>query len=1236
MTVRLALFFLAAATLMLELLLTRVFDVILTPNMAYMVVACALFSFGFAGVTVTLQPARFARIRERWLPLLGVVFAASALVLRPALNALPFDYEAISEHPIGQLLAFSAMYVTLVVPFFVSGLMFTLLFSAGARAIQALYFWDLTGAAVGCVLIIPLLRPFGPGGILFVTAAFGLIATALLESSARRRALAGIAALVLVAIPIAVSPTSMDFVEHLAKRGVKEARLAGAIEFSRWDPISKIDIIEQVGSDPTTGRVDTSARRKHIAYDGGTQSSHIFPFDGDYARLRGAIDRGDAPIRLHFWHRGVLASHRVKRDTGQRVLVIGSAGGQETKAALTYGASHVDAVEMVGTVVELMTGRYADYSGRIFKDPRVQVYAMEGRAFLRQAHDTYDIIQIHSNHTSSSVAAGTGAMSPNYLQTAEAYRDYFSHLTPNGVLHINHFGFSRMITTAALAWKQLGRTDFQRHVVVLGMETPRDTLPTLLVKMQPWTKAEVDDLWSFFAKTDEDEFAFTMLQDPTNPQASFLPPEFFSGAVPQELLDRSAVRARPAVDDRPFFNFLRKRARPLDASPATFVDAATAGMLNAQLRQNRIPMDLIHLIVTGIVSLAFAVVFTVVPLYSAERRQTPAAARYFSMMYFSCLGAGFILIELVFIQIFMKLIGYPVYTYALVLFTLLLGAGLGSIASQSLGISPARRWSWPFLGVIVYGSAFAFVYPALFDRFLSSPDAVRMAVASASMLPLGFFLGMPFPLGILVAERHPDGAVAWAWGLNGLFTVIGSLGSVLLGLAIGFQNTILVAMGIYAAAFVAFAGLRRSIAEPAVEPVVSARSSRAVATAVVVALILVARPAHAQIPRPEDLPGWSLVPSLQAIGLYEDNVVVKLSGPASGTFERFTPSLETRYRGPMGFFNVAYSFDRDLHSDNLKALDQLARQVGIMTFQSKATERTTLAGTANYISTDRPEEVLDSANLIAASVRRTRRFLGNLNIDHTDSDRWRTTVDYTITLDDFGAATEFRPGAQTLFHALVSTISLQKSQRTAFAIVNQARSVFGQETTLRTVTDGLFWSDTIGGRVTRTLSLHVTAVVLAGPRLSQVAPLIIESQRTPTDLELDAEVLASITYKRADQTVGIAYARTQSLGYGASGFINTESIELRTAWLIGQRLRVALRPGVYRNSLAGLTADSSRFDVFFSYPVSSWISVDGMASYKHQNRALALANFGVSSVLRAQTRNRIAAGVTVRRPIHLQ
>lgn len=810
MTLRLALFCLASATLMLELALTRVFDVILNPNMAYMVIACALFAFGLAGICVALQPERLSRMGAWQLPVLAMLFSGSALALRPALNALPFDYEAIAERPVQQLLAFSGMYAALVAPFFLSGLMFTVLFSTSARVIQRLYAWDLAGAAVGCVLVLPLLPRVGPGGILVLIAAAGLVAASLLAPAGRLRTSAACAAVLLAAAPF-VGLGRGDFLEHLEKRGVKEARLAGAVEFSRWDPISKIDVIDQAATDPTSDRVDPGARRKHIAYDGGTQSSHIFPFDGNYPALREAIERGTAPMHLHFWHRGVLASHRAKRDSHQRVLVIGSAGGQETKAALMYGAASVDAVEMVATVVELMTGRYAAYSGNLFTDSRVHTFAMEGRSFLRGTASRYDVIQIHSNHTSSSIAAGTGAMSPNYLQTAEAYREYFTHLTADGILQINHFGFARMITTAALAWRQMGRDEFQRHVIVLGMNTPKDTLPTVLIRMRPWTKAEVEDLWSFYAKVGSDEFGFTMLQDPTEPQAGFLPPEFFSGDLSPDLQGRADVRVRPAVDDQPFFNFLRTTLRPVAANRSTFLDEATATMLNSQLRRGRVPMDLIHLIVTGVVSLFFAAVFILVPLLRAERRQTPAVARYASMAYFACLGFGFVVIELVFIQIFMKVIGYPVYTYAVVLFTLLMGAGAGSALSDRLGIGPTRRWSWPFIAAVAYTVIFALAYPAVFDQVLAAPDAIRMAVAAAMIFPLGLCLGMPFPLGILIVERHPRGAVAWAWGLNGLFTVIGSLASVVLGMTIGFRSTILVAAGVYAMAFVALALLRQTV-----------------------------------------------------------------------------------------------------------------------------------------------------------------------------------------------------------------------------------------------------------------------------------------------------------------------------------------------------------------------------------------------------------------------------------------
>jgi spermidine synthase len=158
-----------------------------------------------------------------------------------------------------------------------------------------------------------------------------------------------------------------------------------------------------------------SGDRKAIQYDGGNQTSYFYKFNGDLPALRAQLDRDKSHLNEHFWQIGVLAAHYLKRDSGQKVLILGSAGGQETKAALMYGAAHVDSVELVPTVVELGTGRYSSYIGDIFKNPKVHVEAGEGRSFLRHSRQTYDIIQVYSNHTSSSIAQGTGALSCRYI-----------------------------------------------------------------------------------------------------------------------------------------------------------------------------------------------------------------------------------------------------------------------------------------------------------------------------------------------------------------------------------------------------------------------------------------------------------------------------------------------------------------------------------------------------------------------------------------------------------------------------------------------------------------------------------------------------------------------------------------------------------------------------------------------------------------------------------------------------
>ena len=166
----------ALTTLMLELNLVRVFDVIWYSNMAYMVITLAMFCFGLSGIYSSLRPLKKGTDVNSYLTRLSFIFAIFSLAILPALNLIPFDFNVLYSSPIKGSIMFLVMYLSLIIPFFLAGLIFTTVFSAYANKIQSLYCWDLTGAAIGCLLLIPFLPPIGPGGILFLTCSFGLVA----------------------------------------------------------------------------------------------------------------------------------------------------------------------------------------------------------------------------------------------------------------------------------------------------------------------------------------------------------------------------------------------------------------------------------------------------------------------------------------------------------------------------------------------------------------------------------------------------------------------------------------------------------------------------------------------------------------------------------------------------------------------------------------------------------------------------------------------------------------------------------------------------------------------------------------------------------------------------------------------------------------------------------------------------------------------------------------------------
>jgi len=789
----LGVFCIALASLLLELVLIRIFDVLWYPNMAYMVITLAVFSFGLAGVYLSIKPIKDKNKLWFWLSLLTAAMALLTLFIVPAIDRLPFDYQQLTD----ESTAFDAgrnfflIYLVICAPFFLAGLVLSTVFMHFAQQIRELYFWDLIGAALGCLLLVPLLPMLGTVGIVFVVASIAFLSSFFFSKS---KVWSGLS--IVLAIAFLITPFTWDkiktFDPHMNKRNFKA--MQSVSEGTWWDPISKIDVISYEEWGKRMGRIWTF---KWIAYDGGTQTSYFYRFDGDFQKIRDGLP-GNA--KAHFWDRYLAISHYFKADQDSEVLVIGSAGGQEIKAALTFGAAHVDGIELVGKVVDLGKNEYADYIGDIMNHPNVNAQKGEGRSFLRASDRQYDIIQINSNHTSSSIAAGSGAMQSAYLQTVEAYKEFFTHLNDDGILHINHHIYPKMVATAAVAWKELGRGNFRDHVLVFEVSGHHDNLPTFLVKMTPWTEEETAKVAAFMN-------TFNFVVNPYDPDSSFLTDDFFTGELPQSIVDKVPYRIAPPTDNKPFFNSLRSSFATLPKTDKdTFVNSSVSGLLNSQ-KSTGYPIDVIHLIITAAAALIFALVFTFVPLMFSKTGREPWDGKGSFIVYFSCLGLGFIVLELVFIQIFMKLIGYPLYTYTTVLFTFLFGAGIGSYFSEKWQLIEKKKIWVPFAGIIVSTLLLIVYKQALFDIFLQFETLVRIFIAAAMIFPLAFFLGMPFPLGILAIQNKPQGTVAWAWAYNGVFTVAGGIFCAIFSVYFGFQVTMIVAMLAYVLAYFMYRNL---------------------------------------------------------------------------------------------------------------------------------------------------------------------------------------------------------------------------------------------------------------------------------------------------------------------------------------------------------------------------------------------------------------------------------------------
>ncbi|TAK52156.1 MAG: hypothetical protein EPO25_14360 [Gammaproteobacteria bacterium] len=762
----------AFATLLLEVDLTRIFAVTLWYYFGFVAISLALLGTGAAGVLCYLNPGRWTGTYH--LRYMGAFSVALALLAPLVVGMhLASDFSAYTLHHgwFFAVLAFQMIWFSTL--FFCAGMVISIALFRYRDRIGRLYFYDLVGASLGSLAVIALLYHVSAPALAFAVSAAAFVAALLfLGPTAKPASRAALAAFAVAAI---VAGALNDRLGLLAVGTVKSYESVGIQSteeskvYEQWSPVSRVAVFAPKSDQ--TGR-----ERMRVTNDAGAPTA-LHRFDGDWANANWTLT-APSNAGLHLRPRG---------DS----LIVGSGGGMDVLSALRFGNRSVTAVEINPVIAGLVKGRYADYIGRIFDDPRVALHVREGRNFAAGSPDQYDLITITMIDSWAGAAAGAYMFSENTLYTYEAVRDYYSHLKDDGILSISRYyrwdeGL-RIVNTYLSYLSEHGVADPESHILVL-VEQPRVyRRATLLLRKGPFTTDEIRSVAALAA-----ENGYAIVHAPFEVEPEVLEGRgqgtFFRrvvGASPAEREDLLAGYRRdvsPSTDDRPFFFFM-DRLRDLWDPDLTDHPA------------RRLALPILYFVFMLFAVLAVLTVF--VPLWmrpDVAIRSIPQRTRY--LLYFAGIGIGFMLIEISLIHRLTVYLGHPTYSFVVVLFSILLASGIGSLVSERI---PLARLPAILVAIVLLVAATTL---AVYDQlstlmWLGLPQ--RVLVSVALLLPIGLLLGMCFPLGIRWARQAHDHLIPWAWAVNGVFSVFAAAASLVVAINFGLKAMMLAGATCYLA-----------------------------------------------------------------------------------------------------------------------------------------------------------------------------------------------------------------------------------------------------------------------------------------------------------------------------------------------------------------------------------------------------------------------------------------------------
>lgn len=754
--------FLSFAVLMTELSLIQVFDILVYPQMSYLVIALAFLGFSFSGFFL-LFTNRLRSIRQFNISL--VIFVLSLCLFYFLVKNVHIDLFDATKEGSSQILLWAAMVASAVVPFICLGYLILNVLVENSTYQNKLYALDFIGAGVATLLFPLAMQKFGADTLILFCALSGGIILAIINKNRGARS----AAILLALLPILLLTfyAKVSFFSLVPKWMSKEhfARENKSI----WDGFGRVDIIGNE-SDPVI----------EVFYNGGSIGTHVYKFDGDYQKLRVLASTHPEEV---FTRVATLASHQLLEGSQPSVFQIGVGAGQEVKAALTFGASKVVGIDINPTIIDLMKHQLSSYSGGLYQDPRVLVLQGDGRRLLNLQNRAFDIIQIFSSFSQSNFIHGKGLLESNFLLTKESMLEYFRHLNSGGILHINHSWPKRVAHTAAVAWREFGGENFYQHLVIVEDILKRDTLATVLIKMRPWTEAEIEKLRKLYALSTR--FTYEVTHNPTNNDATSVWSDLFAGRFNEGYKNGYVIDVSATTDDKPFignwFNF------NYNNNTAFYNLLPEIDRLNFDALRNS---DLF-----GLLKLRWRIVFPlllffIICVFLFFDKQKVSLSSVREAAFFALSGVGFIGLQYYFLFTLVHVLDSPIASTSIIVGTFML---LYAVGGRVL-INYVNQKAYFIAAAFIFASYYYF-YPALVNIIFMVPsEFARILYSILIMAPVVILIG---PVFMSLFAQLTRSKQIYLWILSGITTSIGGFYVLYLFITSGFQYSFLIISAIY-------------------------------------------------------------------------------------------------------------------------------------------------------------------------------------------------------------------------------------------------------------------------------------------------------------------------------------------------------------------------------------------------------------------------------------------------------